>query len=225
MSRHGSASMEVWVARTGRERLRRVRAPGSTRRSSSSRRYVACFEPCGRPLRPAPRRLRAGHAHVRGASRVRRAPARAARARRREPRRAGRAVRARALSPRGPGGDLARGRRRRSASTAGAFRIDPTVHPFCIALGDGRHPAHDPLQRGRPLRNGAVLDDARGRPRPLRARHRPRARRARRSAPGARRRSTSPRAGSGRTSSAARCRSGAGTTRACSRRSPTRSAA
>ncbi len=70
-----------------------------------------------------------------------------------------------------------------------------------------------------------VRDDARVRPRPLRAPGRPGARAQRRSRAASRSACTSRRAGCGRTSSAARCRSGATSSRGCRSSSPTRSPA
>ena len=92
------------------------------------------------------------------------------------------------------------------------WRLDPTVHPFATGGGDRRHPHHHPLLRRQPRR--AVRDDARDRPRPLRAPDRPRARADAARAAAPRSGCTSRRAGCGRTSSAARCRSGASSSRA-----------
>ena len=55
-----------------------------------------------------------------------------------------------------------------------AWRLDPTVHPFAIGRRHAGHPHHDALLRGQPRR--PVRDDARDRPRPLRAPGRPLAR-------------------------------------------------
>ena len=52
----------------------------------------------------------------------------------------------------------------------------PDGPPLLPLVRDTRHPPDDPLRRGRPARELALLDDARGRTRPLRARRRRRAR-------------------------------------------------
>ena len=82
----------------------------------------------------------------------------------------------------------------------GSYRLDPTVHPFCTSFSQAGR-AHDDALRERPRR--ALVDDARGGPRPLRARDRtvPRADAARRAL--RRSASTSRRAAPGRTSSGA----------------------
>ena len=75
-----------------------------------------------------------------------------------------------------------------------------------------RHPPHDPDRRGRPVL-GHLLDDARGRPRPVRPGLRPRLR-GHADRRGARRSACTSRSrGCGRTSSAAACRSGSTTRR------------
>ena len=76
-----------------------------------------------------------------------------------------------------------------------------------------RHPHHDALLHRPPRR--PLRDDARVRPRALRAPGRPGARAQRRSRAASRSACTSRRAGCGRTSSAARCRSGATSSRGC----------
>ena len=99
------------------------------------RRYIECFEPADLALHGAARRLRAGHDDDRGARGVRRPAAGADRAR---PHRA----RGRRIVP----------PRRRSTPTAqrrfaervlatlgfeeGAWRLDPTAHPFCTSFSN-----------------------------------------------------------------------------------------
>ena len=102
-----------------------------------------------------------------------------------------------------------------------AWRLDPTVHPFAIGRRHRGHPDHDALLRRQPRR--PVRDDARDGPRALRAPGRPVARahaaRPRRLARAARVAEPA----CGRTSSAARCRSGATSSRGCRSSIPTRS--
>ena len=86
-----------------------------------------------------------------------------------------------------------------------------------VLVRDDGHPDHDPLRRGRA--RVALLDHARVRPRSLRAAGRPALERHAARATGSRSGCTSRRRGCGRTSSAAACRSGAGFTRVCRRRS------
>ena len=195
------------------QRLRTLRAvPGAQHRAAPALQRVL---PRGRaPLRPAARRLRAGHDHGRGARGA--APAarrpRAARGlgprHRRQPA-AGRPVR-RGRPARAAGHRAARDRRRRGA--VAPRRGDPPVR------GDDRHDGRAPdhaLRRGRHglalLRrctsSGTASTSTRSTP-PWSARRSPAAPRA----PG-----TSRRAGCGRTWSAARAASGAG---ACPTRRP-----
>ena len=54
------------------------------------------------------------------------------------------------------------------------WRLDTAVHPFASSIAITRHPPDDALLRGQPRR--ALRDDARVRPRAVRARRRPRAR-------------------------------------------------
>ena len=56
------------------------------------------------------------------------------------------------------------------------FRLDPTVHPFCIVVLDAGRPADDALRGGRPARRPRSSRRCTRRARPLRARRRPVAR-------------------------------------------------
>ena len=114
-------------------------------------------------------------------------------------------------------GALPRDRRRASASGRAPWRLDPTAHPFASGGGvdDIRH--HDLLRRRQPRLD--LRDDARVRPRALRAPGRPGARAHAARLAASRSACTSRRAACGRTSSAAACRSGAASTRACRSRS------
>ena len=126
-----------------------------------------------RAIRRPARRLRARHEDGRGASRLRSAQGRAGTAGRRRPR-GGRASGTRRELPDRPAeGVRAEGDR---AVRLRSVRMAPRHRgpPVRVLDRDHRHPPDDALLRGQPRR--ALRDDARVRPRALRARRRPRAR-------------------------------------------------
>ncbi len=133
MSRHGSASMEVWT-RARAENDFAAFAPMLEQTLELRRRYVACFEPWDDPYDPLLDDFEPGMrtSEVRAVFDVLRPVL----------------LELVAASPDEPDAPFARGPFPRAAQeaislevtnafgfAAGAFRIDPTVHPFCIALG------------------------------------------------------------------------------------------
>ena len=193
------------------ERLRLVPpVPADERRAQAALRRV--LRVVGQPVHAAPRRLRARDADDRGARGVRRAAPRAHRARRaprpRSTRRSSTATSRPTRSARSPSAVL-----RTMGFDDGAWRLDPTAHPFCTSFSNRDVRLTTRYQPGRP--RVGLVDDARGGARALRPRDRRRA--APLAARTARRRSgsTSRRAAPGRTSSGAAGRSGSTGTGRC----------
>ena len=171
MTKLGSGAMEAWAKARAKEDFGSFR-PLLDRTLELKHRYIECFPTTDDPYDALLDDFEPGMRTDEVRARVRAARARAPRARPR-PRPTRRPSRS---SPARTRGDAqhelslavaARLRRRRRVLPARPDRA-PVLH----VLRDAGHPAHDPVRRGRPARQLALLDDARGRARPLRARRR-----------------------------------------------------
>ena len=213
MARASAEARPVWLEAKATSNFE-LFLPVLERNVELRRRYVDCFDAARRAVRHPARRLRAGDEDRRGDAHLRRDQGGA------------RAADRRAARPRGRRLVPHRRLSRRPSRIAldhevvdlfghrpDTWRIDPTEHPFASGAGidDIRITTHYYPRRA----EVALLDDARVRPRPLPAPAAARVRAPAGRAATRRSASTSRRAGSGRTSSAAACRSGASSIRAC----------